>query len=102
MTYVLIISFALLCAATSLALWRVVRGPTTLDRILAFDAVLVYLVGMVVVASIHRRTAEYLELILVITSLAFFTTVVFYYYLNRLPANSPDFQGSDEQKEGRT
>jgi multisubunit Na+/H+ antiporter MnhF subunit len=91
MNFVLGISFLLLSIATALALWRLFKGPSSLDRLLAFDAILILLVAKLVVASVRWKTDEFLELILVITSLGFFTTVVFYYYLSRLPIGSPDF-----------
>jgi multicomponent Na+:H+ antiporter subunit F len=102
MTWILVAAMLMLAAAVALALVRVVRGPSTLDRLLAFDAVLVFLVGILVVASIHWHTNEFIELILVITSLGFFTTVVFYYYLNRMPADSEEFshtvQGREDER----
>lgn len=60
---------------------RILRGPTTLDRVVGFDTFVVAVVAMTALFSIRERTAEYVELILVVTALGFFSTVCFYYYL---------------------
>lgn len=61
--------------------WRITRGPTVFDRIVGFDTVMIAVVGWLVLFSIAARTGEYLELIIVVTALGFFTTVAFFYYL---------------------
>ncbi len=73
----------LLLLAVSAGLWRIARGPTNLDRIVGFDAVMVALVGMIVLFSIRERTAEYVELILLVTALGFLTTVSYFYYFSQ-------------------
>jgi multisubunit Na+/H+ antiporter MnhF subunit len=80
--------FVLLCvigtmAATLGSLLRMVLGPTTLDRLLAFDGVVICTVSMLVLFSIQWETMMFVELIVVIASLGFLTTVAFYYYLSR-------------------
>lgn len=62
-------------------LYRLYSGPTTLDRLVGFDTITASVLGMIVIVSIHQNTADYMELILIITGLGFFTTVAFYYYL---------------------
>jgi multisubunit Na+/H+ antiporter MnhF subunit len=62
-------------------LFRLMAGPTTLDRLVGFDTLTASVVGMIVIVSIHQNTADYMELVLIITGLGFFTTVAFYYYL---------------------
>ncbi len=69
--------------ATLLCLLRMVLGPTTLDRILAFDGIVICTVAMIVLFSVYWKTALYLELIVVIASLGFLTTVAFYFFLSR-------------------
>lgn len=64
-------------------LYRLVVGPSTLDRLVGFDTLTASVVGMIVIESIHQNTADYMELILIITGLGFFTTVAFYYYLSQ-------------------
>ncbi|MCB1135686.1 MAG: Na(+)/H(+) antiporter subunit F [Chlamydiia bacterium] len=62
----------LLCGA-----YRFCRGPTLLDRILAFDYISVCLIAFIAVYSIQGRTTQYLELILIFSLLGFTTMVGF-------------------------
>lgn len=66
-----------------LCLIRLRRGPTIMDRILAFDTICVAIVGLMALVSARWRTALYLDLILVFTLLGFFSTVAFALYLHR-------------------
>lgn len=76
--------------------WRIAAGPTTLDRVVGFDTVTVAVVGLAALFSIRENTAEYIELILIVTALGFFSTVCFYYYLaqpRKRPAEDFDEEG---------
>ncbi len=84
--------------ATLLCLLRMALGPTTLDRILAFDGIVISTVAMIALFSIYWRTAEFLELIVVIASLGFLTTVAFYFFLSRQPPAASI--GRDEARKG--
>lgn len=78
-------------------IWRIARGPTVFDRIIGFDTVMVAIVGWIVVFSIREQTAEYLELIVVVTGLGFFATVSYFYYLSQAAPRSdqsPEEDGS--------
>lgn len=65
-----------------LCLIRLRRGPTIMDRILAFDTICVSIVGLMALVSARWRTALYIDLILVFTLLGFFSTVAFALYLH--------------------
>lgn len=80
---VLTLGFSLLTLAILLGLIRLWRGPTVIDRILAFDLVTTSAVGMIVLLSIQWRTVLFLELILIFSLLGFFSTVAFVFYLHR-------------------
>lgn len=82
-TYVLYAAFGILTLAIVLGLLRLARGPTVIDRIMAFDLITTGAVGMIVLLAIQWRTALYLELILIFSLLGFFGTVAFVYYLSR-------------------
>jgi multicomponent K+:H+ antiporter subunit F len=69
--------------ATLGCLLRMVLGPTTLDRVLAFDGIVICSVALLVLFSIYWQTVLFVELIVVIASLGFLTTVAFYFYLSR-------------------
>ncbi len=83
--------------AILLGLWRVVRGPSLPDRILAFDLVVTGAVGLLVLLSAFWETRIYLEAILVVSLLGFFTTVAFTQYLShsRQSTDADDSAGSD-------
>jgi multisubunit Na+/H+ antiporter MnhF subunit len=81
--HVLTICLGGLTLAILLGLFRLARGPTVLDRILAFDLIATSAVGMVVLLSVLWRTAVYLELILIFSLLGFVSTVAFVFYLHR-------------------
>lgn len=80
------------------AVWRITRGPTTLDRMVGLDAIAVAMVTIVAIFSLQTEAVGFLEMILIITALGFFTTVLFYYYLAQPKRRAEeDF---NEEKEG--
>jgi multicomponent Na+:H+ antiporter subunit F len=86
------LSFGGLIIAIFLGLFRLTRGPTVLDRVLAFDMIATCAVGMTILLSILWRTDVYLELILIFSLLGFLTTVAFVFYLHATagPYSNPD------------
>ena len=100
MNLVIYIAFALLLVAVILSLIRLWRGPSVLDRILAFDLIATCVVGMVVLLSVAWSTAVYLEVILIVSLLGFFTTVSFVYYLHRSKPVRPGREAPAEDLEG--
>lgn len=76
----LILTLAALILSVAISFHRLIVGPSALDRILAFDAVVICAAALTVVLSRIWHTPVYLELILIIASLGFFTTVAFVYY----------------------
>jgi multisubunit Na+/H+ antiporter MnhF subunit len=72
-----------LAAGIVLSIVRVVRGPTLLDRILAFDLIATMAVGIIALLSMQWRTADYIELILIYTLLGFSGATAFTFYLQR-------------------
>jgi multisubunit Na+/H+ antiporter MnhF subunit len=93
------LGFVMLALAILLGAVRLVRGPSIMDRVLAFDLITTCAVGMIVLLSIRWRTVLYLELILVFSLLGFLTTVAFVFYLNREVPNPAEGQGKDEAKQ---
>lgn len=90
MSLALTLGYGLLTGATLLGLVRLARGPTVLDRILAFDLIATSVVGLIVLLSVQWRTALYLELILLFSLLGFVGTVAFVFHMHRtLPARRP-------------
>jgi multisubunit Na+/H+ antiporter MnhF subunit len=79
----LYLAFGMLTASILLGLFRLARGPTVLDRVLAFDLITTCAVGMIVLLSIQWKTSLFLELILIFSLLGFLTTVAFVFYLHK-------------------
>ncbi len=94
-------AFVLLVLAILLGVVRLARGPTIVDRILAFDAVVVCAVGLTVLLSDFWRTAHFLELILIVSSLGFFGTVAFAAYLQRAELRAGVAEPERERTEGK-
>ena len=69
--------------AMLLALWRLVRGPTAPDRILALDTLYVATIAQVVLLGMLDETEVYFEIALIIAMLGFFGTVVLSKYVLR-------------------
>ncbi len=62
--------------AMLLALWRLLRGPTVPDRILALDTLSVTAIAELMLFGIYLDSAIYFEAALVIAMLGFCSTVV--------------------------
>nr|WP_071393695.1 Na(+)/H(+) antiporter subunit F1 [Bacillus tuaregi] len=80
-----IVSIALLMIAIAMAMliYRVIKGPTTPDRVIALDALGINLVAIVALTSILLKTSAFLDIILLIAILAFIGTVAFSKYLEK-------------------
>lgn len=89
-TLALQVCFGALTLAVLLGLLRLVRGPTVLDRILAFDLIATSIVGMIVLLSVVWRTPLYVELILIFSLLGFVGTVAFVFHLHKTLASRAD------------
>jgi multisubunit Na+/H+ antiporter MnhF subunit len=77
------ICLLLLAIAALIALYRLITGPTVLDRIVAFDMVAICIVGKMVLLSVLWKTQLFLELMLIFSLLGFVGTVAFVSYLQR-------------------
>lgn len=77
------LALAAVALATLLAFWRMLRGPTDPDRILALETIYVDLVALVVLLGVHQDTRLYFEAALLIAMFGFLGTVVLCRYLMR-------------------
>lgn len=90
------VSWLVFVPGLAVSLWRIVKGPTTLDRMLGIDLLTISTLALMTVYSIHERTGDFIELILIVTALGFFTTVAFFYYLSHLPATEGELHAREE------
>ncbi|WP_406603198.1 Na(+)/H(+) antiporter subunit F1 [Neobacillus dielmonensis] len=64
-------------------IYRVIKGPTVPDRVIALDAIGVNLVAVTALICIVLKSSAFLEIILLIGILAFIGTVAFAKYLEK-------------------
>ncbi|MBJ6981531.1 MULTISPECIES: K+/H+ antiporter subunit F [unclassified Luteimonas] len=70
-------------ASMLLALWRLLRGPTVPDRILALDTLNVTAIAELMLLGMYLKSAVYFEAALIIAMLGFVSTVVLSKYVIR-------------------
>lgn len=69
--------------AMLMSLWRLLRGPTAPDRILALDTLYVNAVAQLILFGMLLDSEVYFEAALIIAMLGFFSTVVLSKYVIR-------------------
>lgn len=79
----LILAFALVGTAFGLSFFRLVRGPTVPDRILALDTLYINAIALLILLGIHLRSPLYFEAALLIALMGFVGTVALAKYLLR-------------------
>jgi multicomponent Na+:H+ antiporter subunit F len=82
-TTVLIIALSLLSLSLTGSIYRIIKGPSPADRVIALDTVGITIIGLVAVLSILLQTSAFLEVILLIGILAFIGTVAFAKFIER-------------------
>jgi multicomponent K+:H+ antiporter subunit F len=79
----LFIALGLVSLALLLSLVRLVKGPSTPDRILALDTLYINTIAILILLGIHLSSALYFEAALLIAVLGFVGTVALSKYLLR-------------------
>ncbi|MFO7594625.1 MAG: K+/H+ antiporter subunit F [Pseudomonadota bacterium] len=77
------IALGMVGVAALLNLWRLLRGPTLLDRVIALDTMYINTIALLVALGIHLKSDVYFEAALVLAMLGFITTVAFCKYALR-------------------
>lgn len=79
------LQFALAAAGLAIVLcgWRLLRGPSAIDRVLALDTLAINVVALVILLGIQRRTSLLFEAALIVAMLGFVSTVALARYLTR-------------------
>ena len=78
-----VIAFALITLAQLLNLYRLFKGPSLPDRILALDNMYIDALALFILLGIHFNTAAYFEAALSIAVMGFISTVATSKYLMR-------------------
>lgn len=66
----------------TLCLYRIVRGPSLSDRVLAADAFALHVVGLVILLGVVMRTTIYFDAALIVGIIGFASTVAFAQYIH--------------------
>ncbi len=74
---------ALLLVAMALVLWRLAKGPTAADRVIALDLLSVLMVAFLVAVSIMARQTSYLDVAIAYTCIAFLGTIALARFIQR-------------------
>lgn len=77
------IAFTLVALAVAMNFWRLIKGPSLPDRILALDTLYVNTIALLVLLGIHLASALYFEAALLIALMGFVGTVALCKYLLR-------------------
>ena len=77
------LSIYAIALALAMSLWRLLRGPTLPDRILALDTVSINTIALLVLYGIRIGSSIYFEAALIIAMLGFVSTVALSKYVMR-------------------
>ncbi len=83
MNLALIITFIVVALAQVMSMVRLVIGPSTGDRILALDTMVVNAIGLIVLLGIAQGSRIYFEVTLIIAMLGFVSTVAYARFILR-------------------
>jgi len=78
-----VIALPIIGLAMLLSLWRLLRGPSAPDRILAIDTLYVSTVAQLILFGMHLDSSLYFDAALIIAMLGFVGTVVMSKYVIR-------------------
>ncbi|SFZ70194.1 K+/H+ antiporter subunit F [Chitinimonas taiwanensis] len=83
LSWALPLAIALFALAMLLCLFRLLRGPSLPDRILALDTLYVNGLALLILLGLQQRTPLYFEAALLIAMLGFIGTVVMAKFISR-------------------
>lgn len=75
------LALAMLSLAALLALWRIIRGPTLPDRVVALDLIGVLIVGIAVTSAAATGSRFFLDVAIVIALVSFVGTIAYARYV---------------------
>jgi multicomponent K+:H+ antiporter subunit F len=81
--YALLFGFFAVSLALLLNLWRVLRGPTVMDRVLAIDTMVINTIALIILFGIQERTTVYFEAALLFAMFGFVSTVAYCRFILR-------------------
>jgi len=75
--YALNFGFFAVSLALLLNLWRLISGPTVMDRVLAIDTMVINTIALIILFGIQQRTTVYFESALLFAMFGFISTVAY-------------------------
>jgi len=72
-----------LLAGMVLALWRLIKGPSAADRVIAMDLLSLLVVGFLVALSLHTGESTYLDVAIAYACIAFLGTIALARFVQR-------------------
>jgi multicomponent K+:H+ antiporter subunit F len=69
--------------AVLLNLWRLLRGPTLMDRVLAVDTMVINIIALIILYGIAQRTTIFFEAALIFAMFGFISTVAYCRFILR-------------------
>lgn len=75
--YALNFGFGALSLAVLLNLWRLLRGPALMDRVLAVDTMVINIIALIILFGIQQHTTIFFEAALLFAMFGFIATVAY-------------------------
>ncbi|MFZ3451880.1 monovalent cation/H+ antiporter complex subunit F [Arthrobacter sp. 7Tela_A1] len=72
---IIVVAALMLAVAAGGAIFRIIRGPSILDRVLAADVLLAIVGGALVIDMVVNRNVDYLALLIAISLIGFIGSV---------------------------
>ncbi len=83
------IGMVITCGCITLSLIRILLGPTTADRVLAADAMTLFVVALVILLGIELQTSVFFDAALLVAIIGFVSTIAFSRFLQATRALPP-------------
>jgi len=80
---IIVVAFAMLLLTFGLAFYRLVKGPTVSDRIVAMDLIASVTMGFILIYSVLINKAIYFDIVITISLISFIGTVAISTYLKQ-------------------
>lgn len=81
--YAILYAYVAISAGLLFNLWRLFAGPTTVDRILAVDTMVINIIALIIVYGIQMGSTIYFEAALLLAMFGFVSTVAYCKFILR-------------------
>lgn len=72
-----------LALALVLSVWRLFRGPSLPDRVVALEVAMATTLGFLLLAAVRREESAFIDIALLVALVSFVTTLAFARFLDR-------------------